>query len=304
MNHIHPLSMVSPYIRIAHDFHTADNMRIGPTRIVDHALHYFKEGEGEYMVGTRRMIIRPGSLFLIRPAVTFSFSANPGTRFHMYNLHFDLIEQNDSASVPSPYPKQGEPQRSPLPYSLPDDLQMPAAGLPSSIPLIETATYEQLFLRILQRFGQTNTIALLQSKSAMLELLALLWRQTENQNASDSSEGAYERDLAQAVSYIHSRLHESITLDDVARAAQMSKSHLLKCFRHVYRLSPIKYVMKQRIERAKIELLYTNKPIKTIADETGFASIHSFYHSFQREVGTSPGAYRSLVHSSATAEVE
>ncbi|MCQ6557391.1 AraC family transcriptional regulator [Paenibacillus mendelii] len=304
MSSIHPLSMASPYIRIAHDFHTEENMRIGPTRIVDHALHYFKEGDGVYTVGNRPTTIKAGSLFLIRPGVPFSFSASPGTRFHMYNLHFDLIEQEDSAAITFPYPKQGEPQRVPLPCCLPDEQEMPVSGLPSSVPLVETATYEQLFFRILQRFGQPNTIALLQSKSAMLELLALLLRQTENQHASSTSDGTYETHLSHAVAFIQSRLHEPISLDDIAKAAQMSKSYLLKCFRNIYRLSPIKFVMKQRIERAKCELLYTSKPIKTIAGETGFDSIHSFYHTFQREVGTSPGAYRALAHSTALQQEE
>ncbi len=75
--------LISPYVRLAHDYITEINKQLGPAYCVDHALHYFKSGEGHYIVDGRSYALAPGMVFIIRPGVTFSFTAKRGTRLHM-----------------------------------------------------------------------------------------------------------------------------------------------------------------------------------------------------------------------------
>ena len=138
---------------------------------VDHALHYFKSGEGYYTMDGVRYPIVSGTVFIVRPGVPFSFGPKPGTHFHMLNLHFDLIPQADSAEIIWPYPQPGKEQRSPEPARLPEESD-PLSGFPDLAVISDFSTYEQLFYRILQWFHQRDTIGLLRAKSAFLEAAA------------------------------------------------------------------------------------------------------------------------------------
>ncbi len=52
------------------------------------------------------------------------------------------------------------------------------------------------------------------------------------------------------------------------------------------------YLTRYRLQRAQHLLDTTDLPITEIAAETGFAEISHFTHTFKRETGVSPHAYR------------
>jgi AraC-like DNA-binding protein len=280
---------ISPYVRLAHDYITEVNKQLGPIYCADHALHYFKSGAGHYIVEGTRYEIKPGMLFIIRPGVFFSFSANQGTYLHMLNIHFDVIQSNDSKLIKEPYPQSNTSPRSPEPFQLPYEGEL-VGGLPHLIKLVDPMKYEQLFYKVLQWFHQTGAISLLKSKSVLLDLLSLLWREAEQMSDYNPQ---LEDNLQEVIRYVNTHLHEPLSLAKLAGIACMSPSYFFKRFKRRFSLSPMKYILRLRIERAKLELTFSEKPIKTIALESGFEGVHPFYHAFKREVGLSPGLYRA-----------
>ncbi|GFZ29510.1 AraC family transcriptional regulator [Clostridium zeae] len=82
------------------------------------------------------------------------------------------------------------------------------------------------------------------------------------------------------------------------RSLGISQNQLIQLFNEKYSMTPIEYVNKLRIEKAKQLLLNScakdeNLIISDIAMKCGFGSISTFYHFFKRYVKESPKEYRN-----------
>jgi AraC-like DNA-binding protein len=65
-----------------------------------------------------------------------------------------------------------------------------------------------------------------------------------------------------------------------------------KNFRRAVGLGPGEYRLRRRLERARAELLGSDKPISTIAAELGYANPFTFTNLFRKHVGIAPSAWR------------
>jgi AraC-like DNA-binding protein len=95
------------------------------------------------------------------------------------------------------------------------------------------------------------------------------------------------RDLADA------RYFEPLGVDDLARAAGLSRAHFSREFRRAFGESPHGYLLTRRLERAAALLRTTDRSVADICLSVGLQSIGSFTTSFSRMFGRSPTAYRA-----------
>jgi AraC-like DNA-binding protein len=95
------------------------------------------------------------------------------------------------------------------------------------------------------------------------------------------------RDLADA------RYFEPLTVDALARAANLSRAHFSREFRRAFGESPHAYLLTRRLERAASMLRTTDHTVAEICLSVGLQSIGSFTTSFTRTYGASPTAYRA-----------
>jgi AraC-like DNA-binding protein len=95
------------------------------------------------------------------------------------------------------------------------------------------------------------------------------------------------RDLADA------RYFESLGVDDMARAAGLSRAHFSREFRRAFGEPPHAYLLTRRLERAAALLRTTDNSVAEICLAVGLQSIGSFTTSFSRTYGKSPTAYRA-----------
>ena len=95
------------------------------------------------------------------------------------------------------------------------------------------------------------------------------------------------RDLADA------RYAEPLEVDDLARAAGLSKAHFSREFRRTFGESPYVYLMTRRLERAAALLRNTDYSVAEICLEVGLQGVGSFTTSFKRMFGMTPTAYRA-----------
>jgi AraC-like DNA-binding protein len=95
------------------------------------------------------------------------------------------------------------------------------------------------------------------------------------------------RDLADA------RYFEPLGVDDLARAAGLSRAHFSREFRQAFGESPHAYLLTRRLERAAALLRGTDRSVADICLSVGLQSIGSFTTSFTRTFGSSPTAYRA-----------
>ncbi len=118
-----------------------------------------------------------------------------------------------------------------------------------------------------------------------LRFLLAVWRE----NGSAPPEDPRLRRLRQ---FLVGHLNRPLRLAELAEAAGMSSSHLLHYFRAHLGTSPMEYCRTLRCREAARLLIYTNLPLKEIADQTGFADPYHFSKRFKAFSGLSPSQYR------------
>ncbi len=94
------------------------------------------------------------------------------------------------------------------------------------------------------------------------------------------------RDLADA------RYAEPLGVEDMARAAGLSRAHFSREFRRAFGESPHAYLLTRRLERAAALLRSTDRSVAAVCFSVGLQSVGSFTTSFTRTFGLSPSAYR------------
>jgi AraC-like DNA-binding protein len=100
------------------------------------------------------------------------------------------------------------------------------------------------------------------------------------------------RHLLRAKDLADARYFEPLDVDDLAKAAGLSRAHFSREFRRVFGESPHAYLLTRRLERAAALLRTTDRSIADICFSVGLQSIGSFTTSFTRTFGVSPAAYR------------
>jgi AraC-like DNA-binding protein len=112
------------------------------------------------------------------------------------------------------------------------------------------------------------------------------------------------RHLLRAKDLADARYFEPLDVDDLARAAGLSRAHFSREFRRVFGESPHAYLLTRRLERAAALLRATDRSVADICFSVGLQSVGSFTTSFARVFGKPPAAYRaSLPPASAYARV-
>jgi AraC family transcriptional regulator len=94
------------------------------------------------------------------------------------------------------------------------------------------------------------------------------------------------------LSYITEHLNESITLEDLAKVAEISPNYLIALFRQSVGMTPHKYVVLQRVENARKLLERRDLTLLDIAQRCGFQDQSQLTTLFRRYVGITPGQLR------------
>jgi LacI family transcriptional regulator len=94
--------------------------------------------------------------------------------------------------------------------------------------------------------------------------------------------------LARAVRFLRAHAFEPIGVEEIARAAGMSRSLLERRFRPAFGDSPWNYVLRLRVDAARHLLLNTSLSLTEIAERTGFGTPEYFSAAFRKLTGSSP----------------
>ena len=101
------------------------------------------------------------------------------------------------------------------------------------------------------------------------------------------------RHLLRAKDLADARYFEQLGVEDLARAAGLSRAHFSREFRRAYGESPHAYLLTRRLERAAALLRATDRSVADICLSVGLQSVGSFTTSFTHTYGVSPTAYRA-----------
>jgi AraC-like DNA-binding protein len=108
------------------------------------------------------------------------------------------------------------------------------------------------------------------------------------------------RHLLRAKDLADVRYSEPLGVEDLARAAGLSRAHFSREFRSAFGESPHSYLLTRRMERAAALLRVTDNSVTDICFSVGLRSVGSFTTSFRRTYGVTPTAYRAKFPSAAS----
>jgi AraC family transcriptional regulator len=125
-------------------------------------------------------------------------------------------------------------------------------------------------------------------ESLITALLAVLFT-SEQRGPKVAQSGLARWQLRRAVEYIEAHLIEDIRLSELATVTGLSSSHFARAFKVSMGLTPHRWLVEQRIHRAKRLMTKNAKPISVAANLAGFATQSHFTKAFRRVTGTTPG---------------
>ncbi|UFS95371.1 GlxA family transcriptional regulator [Nocardia huaxiensis] len=99
--------------------------------------------------------------------------------------------------------------------------------------------------------------------------------------------------LAPTRAWAIERLDEPLTLRELAAHAHMSTRTLTRRFRAEAGMSPLQWLLHQRVDRARVLLEVTDLPMDEVARRAGLGSSESLRQHLIRRVGITPSAYRA-----------
>ncbi|KAB2328503.1 AraC family transcriptional regulator [Cytobacillus depressus] len=102
-----------------------------------------------------------------------------------------------------------------------------------------------------------------------------------------------QKQINKVLEYIEVNLHESLTLEVLAKLSTYSVYHFQRIFKEIVGETPAGYVKRLRLENAAHLLIYEQQiPVTQIALMCGFSSLSYFTYSFNSYFKTSPKKWR------------
>jgi AraC-like DNA-binding protein/PAS domain-containing protein len=98
--------------------------------------------------------------------------------------------------------------------------------------------------------------------------------------------------LRRVCEFVESHLEGGINLETLAAEARLSVYHFARAFKLSTGVSPLRYVLEQRVKRARQLLMQTDLPLSAIACAVGFFDQGHFSRQFRSLVGTTPSSFR------------
>jgi len=92
--------------------------------------------------------------------------------------------------------------------------------------------------------------------------------------------------------YINDHICDSITLEELAESVRMSKFHFCRRFKEETGMTPMRYVMRRKVDASKYFLQYTGDSIQLISERFGFTDQSHYARLFRQFTGMTPLAYR------------
>jgi AraC-like DNA-binding protein len=167
-----------------------------------------------------------------------------------------------------------------------------AVALPTRQRVAAHGAVERSLSLVVEYFEQGTPEGRLRARG---ELLCALSSLLSAQARPRGELGRRRAQLERAVALMRERLASNLTSIDLQRATGIASSQLHTLFRELTGYSPMEYLRRLRVERARELLANPSLSIKEVADGAGFSDPNHFSRVFARLDGIPPTAYRALL---------
>lgn len=249
---------------------TAFSANYPPKQRPSFIIHFVLDGEGIYTssnssVQTKNKISK-GQAFVIYKNDVIFYHSNPNAPLHYWWISFD-----------------GEECEQLIEY----------IGFSHEYPVLRFNNVQE----IIEAFSHCFKTQLSKDKySLFISFFSLI--QTLQKNTIPLIKNALSNhvnpSLILAEKYIHSHINENLSIDDIAQAVHLTRSHFSRLFKGHFGVTPHEYVTKLRLRNAEVLLTNSEYSISQIANSLNFPDIYSFSKLFKKHYRRSPSEYRQL----------
>lgn len=283
------------YEQAQRDFHSHDGMEIG----------IVTEGQGVHIMDGKRVEIHAGDVLLIPPGHQHGYDAieekeikrgiftNKGVDYEVPCVPMSIVNiLYDHRKLPIPLL---DGQNIPL-YSFffPNEVvEMTYETKPimniSDPSILEFIRFSASELHKEEVYPYTGNLF-----GSTIRLLSLVLMLLRNGNINYSpNDTTVDTQFGNVLAFVNANYAKGINVAELAKMSFISKSQLQKKFKKYTGLSISDYVMRKRIETAKMLLKKGMQPIQEIAFDCGFNDFSFFAKKFREITGTTPRDYRN-----------
>lgn len=108
--------------------------------------------------------------------------------------------------------------------------------------------------------------------------------------------------IEKAVAYIQNNLHRELSIQDICRSSNLSKTLLYGAFHQRFHCTVSGYINGQRVERSMELLSKTDMSMEDISQKVGFSSASYYSKIFKKHTGISPLQYRKTCRNSSESQ--
>lgn len=230
----------------------------------EYEVHYFIQGNGNFLNGDTNYSIKPGSLFITSPAVYHSIIANDLDHpVSYYALLFYADPPEEARELLLSHIDTGR--------------------------VYNIGTNYRFFFEELKEKGMSDHILL--KKSAEYQFLSFLYQLSDGlQQFNYGSKSNHH--IEKALRILQNSVMGNLTLGDLSEKLELTESYLVRLFKQKMSMTPMRYYRKLKIEAASSMLINTEQPVYTISQKLQFYSEFHFSKCFKQFTGLSPSEYR------------
>ncbi|TDF95802.1 AraC family transcriptional regulator [Paenibacillus piri] len=241
--------------------------KVGPQVLDYYLVHYIVAGRGTFRcMGHEYHLERGGSFFIF-----------PG----------ELVSYESDETDPWSYRWVGfKGSRA--------DEYLYALGISQQQPVHATQQYRKmnaLFRQLELTLHRRQPHCDMQSQGYLRLLLAEYAAQRLETDVPVEQSSGIQQQVEQAIRWLTLQYHQPISIEQMAQSLGYHRTHLSKMFKQHTGMSPMNFLLKIRMERAKL-LLQETLTIEQVASSVGFSDPLYFSKQFRKWFGRSPSDYR------------
>ena len=246
-------------------------------------ISYIQGGTGKYEIEDKEFSVKKGDIIIINNIERHRLTYNSQDPLYETVIHFNsrLVCPDDNTLFDFTYLKLFRYEKANFSNKpeLSDEIK---------------ETISLLISDIIKEYIQKEPYYELMLKSKLLTLITILLRRCNVKPMNDfefvSKRNQIDR-LDKILDYVDKNFHKDIRLDNIAHEFFMNSSYFSDYFKKNIGINFSEYLAKKKINLAK-KLLHEDKMNSTdTAFACGFNNAASFYNTFKRVTGKSPGDY-------------
>ena len=238
----------------------------------DHDLHFVASGNGALVINDNEYHLEKGDVLLVYPGEGFGVYTEGDKDFVRYFIHLDFYNTNNLKRK-TPVLPNGE-------------------KWPRLVHIKTDAEIRAICSAIVYHMHNPSTACSIITSGELKTLLGLVLNTYLNTKDSHQFRGIKSyKNIIKAEKFIRANYQRDITLQDMAREANLSETYFGNIFKKILGKSPIDYLTGTRINHAKRLFIETDYNISEISSLVGYEDSHYFSYIFKQKEGISPSEF-------------